>query len=361
MEKALQKAETFICRSCGAKLAFNPQDQLLKCPYCDNRIDVVKLHGDIHEYDFNLVAGKPADWGNAAAAIKCQSCGAEIILGNTSIAKICVFCGSSHVLKNNQFTGIAPESVIPFKITKKQAIDSFSSWIKKRWFSPGNLKTNYKTHSIYGVYVPCWTYDAMTDSTYTAEAGDYYYEKITRWVEENGQEKEVTESVRRTLWRSVGGSCQFNFDDIVVNASTIIDGDLFEKTGAFNLSELVQYRPEFLSGFLAQKYSIDLQEGWEKAKKVIDDDVEKRIKDNIAADEVRSLNINTRYYNIKYKHILLPQWISSYTYKNKVYHFIVNGQTGAVGGQAPISVPKVIGAALASASVIGLIIMLINW
>lgn len=259
---------------------------------------------------------------------------------------------------------IAPESVIPFKITEKQAMESFSTWIKKRWFSPGKLKTNYKTQKLSGVYVPCWTYDAITDSTYTAQAGDHYYENVTRWVVENGQNKAVTERVRKTRWRNVSGSCRYSFDDVVVNASNKIDQDLFEKTGAFDLSELVHYRPEFLAGFLAQRYSVDLHEGWEKAKSTIEAEIETRIKDSISADEVRYLNTDTTYYNVKYKHILLPQWISSYAYKNKIYRFIVNGQTGTVGGQAPLSIFKVfgvvMGSVLAGACVIGIILALLS-
>jgi hypothetical protein len=109
----------------------------------------------------------------------------------------------------------------------------------------------------------------------------------------------------------------------------------------FNLGELVKYKSGFLSGFLSERYSIGLKEGWEKARSYINSRIKWGIERKINADEIRNLIVNTSYNNIKYKHILLPVWISAYTYKNKVYRYMVNGETGEVKGEAPVSPIKV--------------------
>jgi hypothetical protein len=43
-----------------------------------------------------------------------------------------------------------------------------------------------------------------------------------------------------------------------------------------------------------------------------------------------------------FKHVLMPVWISAYRYRDKVYRFLVNGQTGEASGESPLSWWKVL-------------------
>jgi hypothetical protein len=214
---------------------------------------------------------------------------------------------------------------------------------EKKIYGTWALKNSYQAQRMTGMYIPCWTYDSNTYSTYTAEAGEYYYVTETDWVEEDGKRKMVTRQVRKIRWHFTSGDYSEFFNDILVNASKQIDNQLMSKLEPFNLSELVHYSPEFLSGFLAERYSITLKDGWNIAINKINSMIHNGIIKKIHADEVRNLNVNTAYNDIKYKHILLPIWLSAYTYKNKVYRYMINGQTGEVQGHAPVSPWKVAG------------------
>lgn len=57
----------------------------------------------------------------------------------------------------------------------------------------------------------------------------------------------------------------------------------------------------------------------------------------VPGDTHRNLRVKTAFSNMTYKHVLFPVWIASYRYKDEIYHFLINGQTGEVQGQAPIS------------------------
>jgi hypothetical protein len=263
------------------------------------------------------------------------------VLDENSIAQFCAFCGSSHIIKTEETTGIVPESVIPFKISKNKAFELFSRWMKKLFFAPSALKSSHIMKSLKGVYIPFWTYDSNTDSDYTAQRGTYYYVTQTDWVEQDGKRKQVTKQVRKTSWSFVRGDYSKFFDDIIINASSQINKHLISKLEPFNLNELVQYTPEFLSGFLAQRYSVDLKSGWDLAQGKIENDLRTSITEHIGGDEVRNLSVQTSYDGIKFKHILLPIWISAYSYKQKVYRFMINGQTGEVSGESPVSIIKV--------------------
>jgi predicted RNA-binding Zn-ribbon protein involved in translation (DUF1610 family) len=323
-------------------MSFDPETQSLICAYCSNKIDISSENNTINEYDFETAEqNAPTDWGNKKRIIKCESCGAETILDENSTAEFCAFCGSSHIIKQDDKSDITPESLIPFKISNDKAKLAFKTWIKSKFFAPKALKSTYTLNKISGVYIPHWTYDSNTHSAYRAEKGTYYYVTETKWVTENGERKQVTEEVRKTRWEWVSGSYAEFFDDILINASKQVNEKIIKKLEPFNLEELVSYKPDYLSGFLAERYSKNLKEGWNDAKIIIDREICSGVIRKINGDEVRSVHISTSYDDVKFKHILLPIWVSSYSYKDKIYHFMINGETGEVQGESPISPLKV--------------------
>lgn len=351
-----ESAQRFPCPSCGGNMVFNPDTQGLFCPYCNSKSDIVNDNEDIKEYDFEAAEDEALkDWGEEKRVIKCESCGAETVLSQNSTADFCSFCGSSYIVNTEQTAGIAPESLVPFKISREKALGNFKAWINKRFFAPNDLKREYKGQRLTGMYIPFWTYDSDTYSTYTGEGGTYYFVTVTDWVEENGQRKMVTRQERRIRWWPTSGVYTHYFDDVLVNASKQIDNRLMSALEPYNLQELEPYKPEYLSGFLAERYSINLKEGWGRAAGEIDSSIRVGVERQINADEVRNLSIRTSYRNVRYKHLLLPVWISSYNYKNKVYRYMVNGQTGEVQGHAPVSPWKVAILILIIAAIAGVI------
>jgi DNA-directed RNA polymerase subunit RPC12/RpoP len=333
-----EHTHNYTCPGCGSNMVFDPETQTLKCHYCESSQQVLTQTAEIKEYDFETAEDSAStNWGSEKKVFQCKSCGSQVVLDAVESATSCSFCGSSYIVKNEESAGIAPESLIPFKVSEKKAKEMFSKWIKKGFFAPKALKTNHKSEKINGVYVPCWTYDADTNSNYTAEVGHYYY--VTETYIENGESK--NRQVRKTRWSFTSGQYSNFYDDVLVNASKQTDGGLMAALQPFHLNELTGYDPKFLSGFAAERYSIGLKEGWEDAKGIIDGYIHSSVRGQIHGDEVRNLHIGTSYFDIKFKHILLPVWISAYTYKNKVYRYMVNGQTGEVQGHAPVSPLKI--------------------
>ncbi|MEL7568611.1 MAG: hypothetical protein AAGU27_27595, partial [Dehalobacterium sp.] len=333
-----QETDTFPCENCGGNMTFDPENNTLSCAYCGNKRVISDQPGEIVEYDYATAENDQAtDWGVETTVIKCENCGAETVLESFSTAQFCSFCGSSHIIRTEEAAGIPPESLIPFKINEKKAMGFFADWIKKRYMAPKALKSNYATKQIKGVYVPFWTYDSQTVSAYTGEGGTHYYVTETYTAQENGKTVTKTRQVRHTRWWPTSGVYSQFFNDVMVNASKKVREKKISRIESYNLSDLVGYQPEYLSGFYAERYSIGLKEGWSIACNTIKDKIRQGIIRKINADEVRNLHINTEHHNIKYKYILLPIWISSYSYKNKIYNFMINGQTGEVSGEAPLS------------------------
>ncbi|MDD4188468.1 MAG: hypothetical protein PHX37_00060 [Eubacteriales bacterium] len=339
-----EETNNFPCPSCGANMTFNPETQTLTCGYCSKSVEIAAKDGHIEEHDFFTAKDTSAgNWGSETRVMHCQNCGAGTVLDVFNTAQSCAFCGSAHVTKSIESAGIPPESLIPFLISFKKAAENYSKWLKGKFFAPRDVKIEHKAVRLNGVYVPFWTYDADTWSAYSGEAGEYYYETQNGWAKVNGKQQMVTKQVRQIRWRPTSGVYTEYFDEIPVNASKNIEENIINKLHNFDMKKLVLYKPEYLSGFQAERYGIGLEEGWLKARKKVDSEIYKGVIDQIRADEVRNLSINTICKTIKFKHVLLPVWISAFTYKKKIYRFMVNGQTGNVQGETPVSLLKVAG------------------
>jgi hypothetical protein len=198
-----------------------------------------------------------------------------------------------------------------------------------------------------GIYVPFWTYDCNAHSDWTAQSGYYYYETEFYTVRKNGRTVRKSRQVRKTRWEPSSGRRDDIYDDILILASKGLDNELIERIYPYRLDELVPYKSDFLSGWYAEEYSIDVHQGWTNARRKVEQEQHSRCGRDVPGDTYRFLNVDTSLSNLKYKHVLLPVWSASYHYKDKLYHFLVNGQTGEVQGRKPWSWIK-IGIAIAA-------------
>ncbi len=332
--------EQFECNSCGAHLEFDPNTQHMKCEFCDSEEVIPIEHKAIVEHDFNS-APLAIGWDRPVMSFQCDSCGATIS-SEKKIAGKCTYCNSPFVKQRPPRPDlIRPETLVPFKVNKKKAKHLFHNWLGKGWFRPSNLSQLSKLDLIKGVYTPFWTYDTNAFSNWSAESGYYYYVTETYTVTVNGKRETRTRQVRKVRWVPSNGNRSGFYNDVLVPASKGMNSELILKIYPFHLQQLVPYKPEYLSGFLAEEYGINLKNGWVTAKNFVNSSERDKCGRDVPGDTYRFLRVSTTFSKIKYKHILLPVWIAAYLYKQKTYHFLVNGQTGEVQGFKPISWAKV--------------------
>ncbi len=338
------EAISYKCPSCGGVMVFDPQAQCLKCEYCKQVINMEdsRQHPTAYGFDTDNEL-EPQVWGEKSHAVKCKNCGAETVFDAFVVSDRCPFCGNSNIQEDVIATGIMPESMIPFKITSEAAIGLYKKWLRGKWLAPSKLRKSVNSQQVQltGMYVPCWSFDADTSSFYTAMAGEYYYVTVYRTETRNGKTEQVAHQERRTRWYPVSGQYVEAFRNYVVDSSVHIDDNMYSSIQPYNMEELTPYKSEYLSGFKAERYSVDLKSGWETAKERLSHLIERGIIEQIHADEVSQLRFKTAYSSKKYKHILLPLWFSSFKYKDKLYGYMINGQTGKVDGKSPLSPWKV--------------------
>lgn len=353
------------CPACGGTMDFDPKTGGLSCPYCGHQQEIerkVEAAADESQAPSQSAAElrledaekvENCDWGLATKTVICKSCGAESVYDVNEISAVCPYCGSNQVMEASDQNTMAPGGVIPFKIDQKEAGNRFLGWIKKKFFAPKAAKESAKAGKFQGIYLPYWTFDANTSSTYRAQYG------IDRTVEDSdGNSTTVTD------WFTTRGHYEEFIDDELVCGSSLHDERMLRELEPFNTGDNVIYKPEYVAGFGAERYSIGIKEAWQKAKDRILDHLKQMISDKIRnehrADHVRGLEINADFKDMTYKYLLLPVWISSFKYKDKVYQFMVNGETGKVSGRSPVSVLKVILTILVVIAIIAICYMLMN-
>lgn len=351
------------CTGCGAILKFKPGTHHLTCTHCGAENIIEQSTEIIEEIDFEKFISTQYEKEEKieVVSVKCPSCGAAITLEPNVTSDQCPYCSSNIVVESGSTsTVLKPKSLLPFAVTKQKAVESFKTWIHKLWFAPSDLKQKAAKGKLDGIYVPYWTYDANTGTSYTGARGTYYYVTETYTTTENGQTVTKTRQVRRTSWTSTSGHVSNTFDDILVIASKSLPEKYTQKLEPWHLKDLVPYNDKYLSGFRSESYQVDIVEGLGIAKDRMVPVIRTTIHRDIGGDEQRIHSMNTTYHNITFKHILLPIWISSYRYKDKLYRFLINGQTGEVQGERPYSAIKIILAVLAVIAVIALVIILLN-
>lgn len=353
----------FPCQQCGARLEFAPGTETLACPYCGHTQAVPAVAAEVEELDFRAALERYAGEQPVIEAreVQCDVCGALFQFDAGINADHCPYCGAHHLTPGGSTRRIKPWGLLPFRVSRGQAVESYKTWTRTRWFAPNRFKREAQREDrMIGVYVPHWTYDSDTTSHYRGERGDDYWvtESYTAYV--NGRPVRRTRQVRKTRWRPVSGTVRLRFDDVLVVAGESLPRAYVERLEPWDLKALVPYADEYLSGFRAECYTVTLEQGFVRAQSIMDAAIRRAICADIGGDHQRIHAVDTRHANVTFKHILLPVWLSAYRYRGKVYRFVVNARTGEVQGERPYSVVKIALAALAAAGVVALIYLALS-
>lgn len=325
-------SRAYQCPSCAANMTYNPETLSLSCDYCGMK---VSLKGENSNVENDFLEGIKQDevWDKDAVVFHCKSCGADNIRQKNDLSANCPFCGSHSVVETEELPGIKPQRIIPFRISKETALANFQKLVKKSFFAPGDFKKSFSISKLNGVYLPSWTFDSNAFTNYVGRLGKYYTVTVG-----SGKNRHTETRIR---WFTIRGTKQFTFDDILIISGRKIPDKLMNKILPYDTNHSFVYQQEYISGFMAEHYALNLKAGWDIAKQKAVTEMQRLIAMDYLHDVVDYIDVQPIYSNIKYKYVLLPVWISFYQYQNKSYHFLVNGENGKTSGKVPVSIMKV--------------------
>lgn len=343
---SVDETHRFPCGTCGADMRFDPTKHELNCPHCGAAESVDGGDQDsLREMSFDAqidqlldVTGSPEDTENTRIS-ECNSCGARIEFPDGTHATQCPYCTSAIVADTGATRSHKPNGVLPFGLTQENARDALSEWIGSLWFAPNGV-ADYarKGRAMTGIYMPYWTYDAQSESSYRGARGKDYY--VTTGSGENRRRQ------RKTRWTSVRGHVSRFFDDVLVAASHVLPRKELNALEPWDLGNLRPYTPDYLAGFSAESYTVSRKEGFAHARDIMKTVIERDIRFDIGGDRQRIQMIDTKVSEITFKHILLPVWAAAFKYRGETYRVLINGRTGRVSGERPYSKTKVFFAGL---------------
>jgi DNA-directed RNA polymerase subunit RPC12/RpoP len=349
----------YPCTACGARVEYAPGGDVLRCPYCGHEQPVAAAVRQVREHAFTELAQLPRKplASLAAQVFVCRKCGAQT--QSQALSQACQFCGAPLVADASLGGQIAPEAVLPFEVDRAGVRAALRAWVASRWFAPSQLKKVTEAESLKGTYLPHWTFDAGTESDYRGERGEHYYVTETYTETVNGQSQTRTRQVQKTRWYNANGTVRRGFDDILVPATGHLSDKQLDKLTPWPLERAAAYQPDYLAGYDTLRYDVEPESGLQTAKERMAPVITEDCRRDIGGDEQRVHSVDTRYFDVTYKLMLLPVWIVAYLYAGRPWQVLVNARTGEVIGERPYSAAKITAAVVAALLLVTAIIVLI--
>ena len=313
------------CTICGAML----DEEDLFCPNCGTEAPVNDAKGPAGD------AGKPAAH-LSTFNFTCRGCGASMSYDASAQTLRCPFCGSEQLEKKPDEKEIAPDAVVPFAVSRGQAVATMRNWLGQGFWRPGDLAAEAAVVKMTPIYVPYWAFDAQTHTYWTADSSQ-------------------TPAGARADWFPVSGQHDGEYSGLLVGASAALTPAETNSLCPFDLSGAVVPEKIDLANITTERFTVQRKYARPLAQQGLES-LEAKACAQYVPGNSRNLKVNVRMMNLASRPILVPVWIMAYRYRDQVFRFLANGQTGRAAGQAPLSYRK-IGAAIAIAVIVLLIIL----
>lgn len=328
-----QPVVVFNCPQCGGIAAYDIKEGGLTCMYCGYKKPgehaVVGTKGNKFEFRVETMERAAVGWGESRQAINCQNCGSQISVPPNSLTHTCVFCGSNKVIQREAPQEVLrPRSLVPFQIEATDCQKIFNNWLGEHWLTPKSLQQVANLREFTGIYLPFWTFDTVTGADWKAEVGH----KETEDYKEDGEWK--TRTVIKWRWES--GHVRKPFTNIVISGTTHVRASLLGQIQDYDLSQLVHYDPNLLAGLQAQAYEVPLKDAWKKAREQMRKRTLRSARGDASTSRIRNLSMTVGFNDERWRYILLPAYIATYTYRDTPYQIAINGQRGTIAGPRPV-------------------------
>ena len=282
-------------------------------------------------------------------AYHCPSCGADVMADGETVADFCYYCHNPVVLSDQLSGAFRPDRVIPFKFGKQQAIEKFLKYAKRHHYVPRDYFCAEQVEKITGVYYPFWVTDADSSASMTAEGT-----RIRTWIVGNIKYTETT----RLEFEREG---EIHFEDIVTSALSTEDKEMLEGVLPYPSESLEEFSMPYLTGFVAKKRDIERKELNEEVRERMQGYADRLLRGTISG-EVSPTCPELDIHKSHWEYALMPVWVLTYKDKEgKIYKYAMNGYTGKVYGELPISKLKLAATFAAIMAAVAAVVFAVGW
>lgn len=326
----------YKCPCCGAGLVFDQRQQKLYCASCGNTFDIETAQqfneamAQAEGPEFSWEEPENTEWSEEEAdgmqMFICPSCGGELIADENTAATFCPYCENPAIIRQRLVGGLKPDAVLPFQTTKEDAQRAFLELCKNKPLLPKDYTSEQRLEKITGMYVPFWLYDCSC-----SDQARYQATRVHTW-------SDARYHYTRTDFYLLTRDGNAAFDGIPMDGSSKLDDPIMESIEPFDYSKMVDFDTAYLSGFLADKYDVDVKVGHERVKQRVSTTMDAQLMQTcMGYSGVTPTAKQIRVDHGKAKYVLLPVWMLHSRYKDKTYVFAMNGQSGKMTGTFPVS------------------------
>lgn len=317
--------KTYKCPGCGGALEYDPLDERMHCEYCGssyapeevNRLTPKEARPAASREEMDEARKRPTISMNIAV---CNSCGAELAVNDVEVSSFCPYCGNAAVVLDRVEERLAPDYVIPFKVSSEQAELIIRSKLSG-FYVPRAIK-NFEVERLRGIYMPFWLYEV-------------YFSADQKWKYNVSDGRK-----NQTNYIHLIGECTYK--RMTVDASERFVDESSQRLEPFYMKDLRPFDASYLSGFYSDRFDVGERESdrvaLDRSWTLYDESVKMEIADHKAS----LVSTKPRMKVLKKDYALLPVWFLTFNHDKKTYTVLVNGQTKKMVGAVPISKIKAI-------------------
>ena len=287
---ALLDEEDMFCGNCGRE-----------APQRKERTDSVHTQTSTHNFE-------------------CRGCGASMSYDASAQTLRCPFCGSTKLEEQRDVKVLAPDWIVPFEVSHEQAVGTMRKFLGNGFWRPSDLAEKAVIENMTGVYVPYWVFSARTR---------------TYWCADTNQ----TPRSARSDWYPISGDHQGAYSGVLIGASSTLAPGETTVLRPFDLSRAKQLSEVDTENVTVEQFRVQRKYARPLAREAFEE-MERAACNQYVPGRSRNVHVNVRLEGLSSSRVLLPIWIMAYRYQDRVYRFLVNGQTGRSTGQAPVSYAK---------------------
>lgn len=259
----------------------------------------------------------------------CTKCGT--IISSEKDEKKCPYCSEKLNASYKTKSNIKYNYIIPFTHSKKDIANIIKKYIKSRPLFPKNFNIKNNINNIKSIFIPLWIFDFEASGEIEVEGA-----KISKF-------KSNSKSYKKTDLYNITIGGNMNFANMTLHTSKKITENIIDNLDNYDYSKQIEFDNKYIKDRLVEELDMKIRD----IISLSEVDVKELFKNKLIGeikdyDEIESKENTINIRNTRKNCVLVPVWLLSINYKNQEYDIYVNGQTGKVIGNIPISYKKLV-------------------
>ena len=210
---------------------------------------------------------------------------------------------------------LAPDRVLPFRISYQEAQQILRQWMGKSFWHPSDLARSAVVEMMQPVYVPYWVFSARTWTYWTADTSDVPFGA-------------------RASWRPISGEHHGQYAGLLIGASSVLTPAETHAICPFDLAQGLPPEQVDLTNAVYEQFRVQRRYARPLAQQGLESYEVEACRQYVPGN-ARNIHVNVRLDGLTSEPVLVPVWIMAYRYEDRVFRFLINGQTGKATGDAP--------------------------